>query len=536
MSVRSLRRRSVHIVIAVLAAAIAVVGLSGSALAARAQAPQRLVIVRPYRIDVSGTIFFAVRGIGPRAQRIVFSIDGRRVWSAGRLSPRVRRATAIDTSKLRNGRHLLTVRVSYANRRVALARKTIVVHNGKAARGPEAHPSGAGRPTSGSGSSTGGGSGVGVVSPPTTGVTGPSVAEFNRESYQYSSSWPVTEEANRYQVIVLDGYDYGEIPALKAANPNLKILLYQAIWFTDSDDESYMQTATGCTPYADDAANHPSWFLHDASGNKVLETGRTDIYALDVGNPAYQQACATNAAALAKKYGFDGIFFDVVDGNFQEDVTQGVTIPEYPTTASWHTAMNSALAYLGPALRAQGLLAFGNVGGTTSTSEWEQWVSHLDGVEEESWTDGGLGLAQQIPWWPQKLSELSWAMANGKYEIVHSYNGGEAGNVYGLATMLLAATGRSSYATSNTNYTSQENWFPEYDTAQQLGAPAGPYKVLANGVYERAFADGIVLVNSTASSIPTFSLGGGTYSGSGLANAASVAMAPTSGLILLRTG
>ncbi len=70
--------------------------------------------------------------------------------------------------------------------------------------------------------------------------------------------------------------------------------------------------------------------------------------------------------------------------------------------------------------------------------------------------------------------------------------------MYGLATMMLAADGHASYATSNTDYTSQENWFPEYDTAQQLGAPAGPYTVLANGVYERAFAHGIVLVNPTA--------------------------------------
>jgi hypothetical protein len=190
---------------------------------------------------------------------------------------------------------------------------------------------------------------------------------------------------------------------------------------------------------------------------------------------------------------------------------------------------------MGPALRAQGLLTFGNVSGTSSTGQWEQWVGHLDGVEEESWTDGGAGLAQQIPWWSQKLTELSWALANGKYEIVHSYNGGESANVYGLATMMLAADGHASYATSNTDYTWQENWFPEYDTAQQLGAPAGPYTVLANGVYERAFAHGIVLVNPTGSSIPSFSLGGGTYSGTALSNVSSAAMGPTSGLILLRT-
>ncbi len=73
------------------------------------------------------------------------------------------------------------------------------------------------------------------------------MTEFNRETYHYSSNWPVSEEASRYQVMVLDAHDYPEVPVLKAVNPNLKILLYQAIMFTNSDDYSYMQTATGCT-------------------------------------------------------------------------------------------------------------------------------------------------------------------------------------------------------------------------------------------------------------------------------------------------
>ncbi len=73
MSVRPLRRRSVHIFIAVIAALSAIVGASSSALASGSAArQQRLEIVRPYRTDVSGTIFFAARGIKPRAVRIVF--------------------------------------------------------------------------------------------------------------------------------------------------------------------------------------------------------------------------------------------------------------------------------------------------------------------------------------------------------------------------------------------------------------------------------------------------------------------------------
>ena len=102
--------------------------------------------------------------------------------------------------------------------------------------------------------------------------------------------------------------------------------------------------------------------------------------------------------------------------------------------------------------------------------------------------------------------------------------------------MLLTANGKTSYSTSNSNYTSNETWYPEYNTAQQLGAPAGPERTLANGIRERVFAHGIILVNPTTASTPQFSLGGGAYTGSGLSQAGTASLAAHSALILLKTG
>jgi hypothetical protein len=469
---------------------------------------------------VSGTIFFSIDGILSSAREIVFSVDRRTVDAVDRRALHCRCVFTLDTTTLRNGKHLLSARVIYSDRRSSAIHKTIVVRN-KAARRPA--------PARAAGMN------VGAFGPPTHGVRRRSVAQFNRETYYYRTTWSMSQEANRYQFMVLSGNEYAEIPLLKAFNPNLKFLVYQAIMFTKSTDFSWMQTVTGCTPYADDAANHPSWILHDQNGNPVIAPNQTALYATDVGNTDYQHACATNAAALAKQYGFDGVFFDVVEGNLGYTLRPGITVPEYPTNAAWQTAMTSALAYIGPAVRAQGLLAFGNIGVTANVAQWEQWAGYLDGVEEESWTDEGLGLPDWAPLWPARFAELGWAMANGKYELLHSYNTGEAANTFGLGAMLLAANGHASYSATN-GATTDEYWFPEYDTAQQLGAPAGPYTVLANGVYERVFAHGIVLVNPTLNSIPTFSLGGGSYTGSGLTNAQSVQLGPASGLILLKTG
>jgi len=221
-----------------------------------------------------------------------------------------------------------------------------------------------------------------------------------------------------------------------------------------------------------------------------------------------------------------------VNGRLDWLLNPGVRVPKYATAGSWATAMSSALAYLGPALRAQGLISIANIGAAPDVATWETWAGELNGAEEESWTDGSLGTLQQVPFFADKLTELAWTQSHGKYELVHSWNGSEAANVYGLAAMLLAAGGTASYSTSNTNYTSEENWFPEYGTARSLGAALGPYTVLANGAYERGFAKGIVLVNPTASAIPTFSLGG-TYTGSGYKDVTAVSLPATSGLILL---
>jgi Hypothetical glycosyl hydrolase family 15 len=515
------RTRRIRVLLFAACALLALCGLARSAPAAGGaiRGHARPTIVWPYHRPVSGSVAFFIRGV-PRGARAVFlSVGSRRIWSSGRAATARQRRLVLETRRLRNGPHILLLRVVYRGGRSVLTRKRIVVRNRSGLHGPVAHLAGLN---------------VGAFGPPAAGDPGPSVAEFNRETYLYRSSWPVQDEADRYQFMVLAGNEYAEIPRLKAINPGLKFLLYQAIWVTNRDDYSWIPTLTGCTSYADDIANHRDWFLRDRSGALVHGLGKSDLYALDVGSSTYQQACAAHAGAVAKKYGFDGVFFDLVDGDPSLDVN-GASLPEYPTRGSWEDAMGSALAYLGPALRAQGLLAFGNISGADSSARWERWVSHLDGVEEESWTDGDAGLEQQIPFWETKITELAWAMDHGKYEFVHSYNKGEAANTFGLAAMLLAANGRASYSTTN-GATDDEYWFPEYNAARDLGAPAGPYRVLANGVYERAFARGIVLVNPTGRHIPAFWLGGGRYSGSGLAGAESVAMAPTSAVILNETG
>ena len=359
------------------------------------------------------------------------------------------------------------------------------------------------------------------------------INNFNRETYSYSSSLNLASEAGLYQVMVLQSTDGALVRSLHAANPALKILLYEHPYVSRASDPAAWST---CTSYQNDMAYHQDWFLRTASGQYVV-TKSGGNFEMDMTNPAYQQACMANAVHLAKTYGFDGVFLDDIAASSVWDIPAGVVPAAYPTNAAWQGALTSLLSVATSTLHANGLLVYANLCGTVTTPGlWQQWAAITDGSEQESWTDTGGGIAADKWSWPRKLADIAWSETHGKMAILHSYNTTQAGDAFGLASMLLVANGMSSYSTSNANYTSSENWFPEYTTAQQLGNPTGAYTQLANGVYERQFQNGIVLVNPSATAVGSFSLGGSSYNGAGVANASSLSMPGYSDDILLNAG
>jgi hypothetical protein len=362
------------------------------------------------------------------------------------------------------------------------------------------------------------------------------VANFDRVVYQYSSTFSIAQEAQKYVYINMQSTDSATAKQLKAANPNLQITVYQDGRVTRSGDPTGLTT---CVPY-NVATSHPEWFLKDSSGKVISYPGANgSIFPMDFSNAAYRQECATHAIATAKTGGFDGIFFDEIDARYEFTFPSGEVSTVFPNDTTWQNGLTGELTYLEQQLHANGLLSATNLGGTTFTSGlWQTWCALSDICFEESWTDGGEGTAQQIGDWANKLAQAQWSETNHKETALHSYNTTESGNTYGLASMMLIANGYSNYSVSPSYNqegmtSSSELIFPEYTTAVQLGAPTGAYAKMTNGVYKRTFQNGIVLVNPTASTVPSFALGG-SYTGSGQTNVTSVSMAPTTGLIMLK--
>jgi hypothetical protein len=364
--------------------------------------------------------------------------------------------------------------------------------------------------------------------------SGADPAFFNFETYDLRASLSGPAGAG-YKVIALQATDAAQIPALRAAYPGVKILVYQIGLDSRPTDPNALTT---CTPYPGDNASHPDWFLTDQNGARLADAGYRGNFLMDLGDTGYEQACAANGVALAKRDHFDGIDFDGLNSSLRWSLPRGLMSPKYPTMAAWQNAVSSLISSVTSSAHANGLIVVGNIGGSTATPGlWQAWSGRLDGAEEEAWTDGGLGPAQQLGDWPAKLANVAWTEAHGKLVLVHSYSKTEAGNTYALASMLLVANGHASYstATGGASYDQPPVWYPEYSLARRLGGPLSGYRRTANGAFMRSFAKGIVLVNPTAHSLRRLSLTG-VFSGSGLTRVRSVLIGPESGLILLRAG
>jgi Hypothetical glycosyl hydrolase family 15 len=343
-----------------------------------------------------------------------------------------------------------------------------------------------------------------------------SVTSFNRITFTNQTN---ATDAAKYQFVVMgDGSNLisqlnlaKTIASIHQSDPQAHVLLYKDAVASPRDTLG-IQGCVGWNPSLPYGGIPTSWFLKSANGSPLYDS-KWAVYQLDRGNPQVQQACLSSAITYAKRGGYDGIFWDEISTSlFWSNIPSGsCSSTACSSNANWDAAMASFVTNISAGLHAQGLLSFGNIAGGAlnwccggGPAYWQSLqLDGLDGAAEESFTAGTNHLPVSTNQWKLALANEAWSEANGKYFLAN----GDVGtsrtlNVYGLATLLLAAQGRSSWDTASGNYYSGEYWFPEYDTALTLGAPSGPYTVQANGLYVRLFQNGTVVVNPTAGTIP----------------------------------
>jgi hypothetical protein len=328
--------------------------------------------------------------------------------------------------------------------------------------------------------------------------------------------------------VILQSWETKRLHELKAANPALKVLVYKDLAF------SAPSSAAGSSTGVATGEAQPSWFLKNTGGQNFTSEAYDWLWAMDIGSAEYQHKWAENVIAEVESQGWDGVFMDDANASMKYAYDPS-KVAKYPDDASYSAAMESALAYIGPAIQAHGKLAIANFAMWVEAPQtYNHWLSYVSGALDEMFVKWGRGAGEgyrEQGQWETQVAEAEYAASKGKAFL--AFTQGAAGETqaarYGYASVLLGGNGSASYAFTP-NYTS-ETWLPEYE--YEIGNPTGGDIAEAGGVHRRQFEDGLVLVNpSDAARTVSF---GGTYSGSGLSAATGATMPAHSALVLTGT-
>jgi hypothetical protein len=347
------------------------------------------------------------------------------------------------------------------------------------------------------------------------------------------------QDAANFNVITAHVIAYeGQVPAMKVVNPNLRVLAYMNATFS----QAYQGTTYPIQDYAVDAQGHR--VTASKSGNFLMDPSNTDW----INNRINQ--CEIDV----EESGYDGCYLDLLGG---APVGSGfVTAPpinqstHQPWTRSqWLTATANLAASMQAAVHSitvygHPVLVYGN--GLVNGAQYydpvapsSMLIGSLDGGVAESWLrQQGDSVTKTVTAsvWLENVNMIAAVEAMGKPLLIitklwvpATQAQQDAWREFALASYLMGTQGLSMFFFSAGWQIPRTTFLPWYNTT--LGAASGPYSFQSSmGVYERTFANGLVLVN--VDSVPHTVTLGQTYYTLGRQAITSATMAPSSGLVL----
>jgi hypothetical protein len=328
----------------------------------------------------------------------------------------------------------------------------------------------------------------------------------------------------------------GQVPAMKSVNPNLKVFAYMNATFA----QSYEGTTFATQDYA-----------RDASGRKITNI-KSHNFLMDPSQPDWINTRVSECESDIQESGYDGCFLDLLGAaplgpGFVSAPPINRATNQVWTKTQWLGATANLAGQVRTAVHAitvygHPVLVFGN--GLANGQQFfdpnsptSVLVASLDGGIAEAWLRQQAAPASWHPTtsqWLQNVNMIVQIEGSGKplltitkLWVTATQAQQDAWRQYALATYLMGAQGKSSFFFSTSFQISRTTLLPWYTTA--LGTPSGQY-ALASGVYQRAYASGLVLVNPD-SKPHTVTLSRTYYT---LARQAitSATMGPSSGLLL----
>lgn len=366
--------------------------------------------------------------------------------------------------------------------------------------------------------------------------TAASVAGLSRMAIDSNPDFSNLERTGeRHSYVILQVWRQSQAEAIKAANPDVKVLAYKNLSAANDTIGPGGLISTGVS-HEEASESHPEWFLKNKSGNRFTFSAYSFLWAMDISKSSYQNRWASNVLADLRAGPWDGVFMDDTNPTIKYHYEPDEVQSSMDTDREYQQATESALANIAPKIRDEGFLVVPNFGAWGEYSdEINAWLPYVDGGMDEMFLKWGNSAGEGYAWsgrWKDQLDNLKLTQKLGKdyIAITHSDNNDAKAARYGFATTLLGSKGRASFSLHH-EYSS-ENWFNFYSTP--IGSPVGGATKDSNGVWRRDFSDGLVLVNPNDSAREVSF--GGTYSGSGLEGEKGTRMPANSALVLSREG
>jgi hypothetical protein len=304
-------------------------------------------------------------------------------------------------------------------------------------------------------------------------------------------------EARRFDVIVALRWTYrAHVGAMKAANPDLVLLAYMNGTFAQRSQRRAYPAA---------------WYMRNRSGKKVTSKGFGN-YLMKFGHPGWIQDRRRECAAAISYSGYDGCMLDML-GTAPLSPGYLTSLPINPrtgkvwTTAQWLAGTSGLAGSVKRAVAPRTVLGNGIGNGPryfAAGAASERILEGIDGGLAEAFiraSRSGIRKYRTERAWRQDVEMLVDAGARGDpiLALTKTWVPGTAAQKrawhrYALASFLLGSDGRSRFSFSPGRERDPTRDHPWWKV--DLGAPTGRYGK-ADGVYQRSFTKGKVLVNPT---------------------------------------
>jgi hypothetical protein len=306
-------------------------------------------------------------------------------------------------------------------------------------------------------------------------------------------------QARRFAVIGARPWTYrGEVGQMKAAAPDLVLLVYLNATFAQKGQAD---------------AYPASWYLRDANGDKVRSLAFGN-YLMDPTNPAWVADRVQTCGRLLRASHYDGCLLDVV-GTAPVHPWYVTGVPIDPTTSQPWTAAAwlQATTDLAAAVKAgnESAMVIGNgLGDGTRffdpSTPSRSVLTGIDGGIAEAWLRAASGSIDRFPTAAAWKKSLDMLQATDKRVFVQTklWTSGTQEQKrdwhrFALASFLLGNGGHAYFSFSESRTTS--GVAPDELAARtDIGLPVAPYD-RADGVYQRPYTRGLVLVNPTTATV-----------------------------------